>query len=149
VNGAPNESQAARFILKDYVQGQLCYVHAPPGEDVSKFNLGMKTVNKKLSTKRQEFVENEIVQSTSSSSSIETGNSLTSNANSSNSRNKKKKKYRKHEEPTIIINEDIESSIHVVAHTKGKQGKQNFTRPQFQHTIIPVDQLKLMRQQTH
>ena len=37
--GQPDESRAARFVLKDYVNGKLLFVHPPPGiEDAIAFN---------------------------------------------------------------------------------------------------------------
>eukprot|EP00842_Homolaphlyctis_polyrhiza_P003527 jgi/Hompol1/4175/HPOL_003550-RA len=36
--GNPDESRAARYILKDYVNGKLLYVHPPPGIDGTEFN---------------------------------------------------------------------------------------------------------------
>lgn len=29
--GQPDQSRAARYVLKDYVNGKLLYCHAPPG----------------------------------------------------------------------------------------------------------------------
>jgi predicted metal-dependent hydrolase len=36
--GNPDESRAARYILKDYVNGKLLHVTAPPEVDEKKFN---------------------------------------------------------------------------------------------------------------
>ncbi|CAO3591643.1 unnamed protein product [Absidia cylindrospora] len=36
--GNPDESRAARYILKDYVNGKLLFCHAPPGIDDDEFN---------------------------------------------------------------------------------------------------------------
>jgi large subunit GTPase 1 len=36
--GNPDESRAARIILKDYVKGELLFCHAPPGADQRLFN---------------------------------------------------------------------------------------------------------------
>ncbi|KND93934.1 Large subunit GTPase 1 [Tolypocladium ophioglossoides CBS 100239] len=37
--GQPDESRAARFVLKDYVNGKLLFVHPPPGiEEANAFN---------------------------------------------------------------------------------------------------------------
>ena len=36
--GNPDESRAARYILKDYVNGKLLYIHPPPGFDAVTFN---------------------------------------------------------------------------------------------------------------
>ncbi|KAF9563796.1 hypothetical protein EC968_004701 [Mortierella alpina] len=36
--GNPDESRAARYILKDYVNGKLLYCAPPPGEDPMEFN---------------------------------------------------------------------------------------------------------------
>jgi large subunit GTPase 1 len=36
--GNPDESRAARYILKDYVGGKLLYIHPPPGSDGREFN---------------------------------------------------------------------------------------------------------------
>jgi large subunit GTPase 1 len=36
--GTPDEARAARYILKDYVNGKLLYVHPPPGVDEAVFN---------------------------------------------------------------------------------------------------------------
>jgi large subunit GTPase 1 len=37
--GQPDESRAARYILKDYVKGRLLFCHPPPGDiDLSDFN---------------------------------------------------------------------------------------------------------------
>lgn len=37
VHGAPDESRAARIVLKDLLNGKLVYVHAPPGYPGGKF----------------------------------------------------------------------------------------------------------------
>ncbi|KAJ2996884.1 hypothetical protein HDV02_006059 [Globomyces sp. JEL0801] len=36
--GNPDEARAARYILKDYVNGKLLYIHPPPGYDRTDFN---------------------------------------------------------------------------------------------------------------
>lgn len=36
--GNPDESRAARYILKDYVNGKLLFCHPPPGVDAQEFN---------------------------------------------------------------------------------------------------------------
>ncbi|KAI9017103.1 P-loop containing nucleoside triphosphate hydrolase protein [Gaertneriomyces semiglobifer] len=36
--GNPDEARAARYILKDYVNGKVLYAHPPPGIDSEKFN---------------------------------------------------------------------------------------------------------------
>jgi large subunit GTPase 1 len=36
--GNPDEARAARYILKDYVDGELLYCHPPPGVSESEFN---------------------------------------------------------------------------------------------------------------
>lgn len=36
--GNPDESRAARYILKDYVNGKLLYIHPPPGINGKTFN---------------------------------------------------------------------------------------------------------------
>ncbi|KAJ3312943.1 hypothetical protein HDV04_002600 [Boothiomyces sp. JEL0838] len=36
--GNPDEARAARYILKDYVNGKLLYVHPPPGINPQQFN---------------------------------------------------------------------------------------------------------------
>ncbi|KAG2211834.1 uncharacterized protein EV154DRAFT_521060 [Mucor mucedo] len=36
--GNPDESRAARYILKDYVNGKLLFCHPPPGIDADEFN---------------------------------------------------------------------------------------------------------------
>ncbi|KAI8078736.1 uncharacterized protein BX664DRAFT_342584 [Halteromyces radiatus] len=36
--GNPDESRAARYILKDYVNGKLLFCHPPPGVDEDEFN---------------------------------------------------------------------------------------------------------------
>lgn len=36
--GNPDESRAARYILKDYVNAKLLYCYPPPGEDGKSFN---------------------------------------------------------------------------------------------------------------
>jgi large subunit GTPase 1 len=36
--GNPDESRAARYILKDYVNAKLLYCHPPPGKDGKEFN---------------------------------------------------------------------------------------------------------------
>lgn len=43
--GLPDESRAARYILKDYVNGKLLFVHPPPEPGVSpdEFNVGLYT----------------------------------------------------------------------------------------------------------
>ncbi|KAL1917031.1 uncharacterized protein VTP21DRAFT_5229 [Calcarisporiella thermophila] len=38
VQGNPDEARAARYILKDYVNGKLLYCHPPPGVDADDFN---------------------------------------------------------------------------------------------------------------
>jgi len=37
VHGAPDQSRAARIVLKDYVNGKLLYCHPPPNVDAEKF----------------------------------------------------------------------------------------------------------------
>lgn len=37
--GNPDESRAARYILKDFVNGKLLFCHPPPGSSQDKFNL--------------------------------------------------------------------------------------------------------------
>jgi len=37
--GNPDEARAARYILKDYVDGKLLYCHPPPGVPAAEFNL--------------------------------------------------------------------------------------------------------------
>jgi large subunit GTPase 1 len=40
--GQPDESRAARYVLKDYVNGKLLYCEPPPGDiDPQEFNLGL------------------------------------------------------------------------------------------------------------
>jgi len=36
--GNPNEARAARYVLKDYVDGKLLYCHPPPGVPETEFN---------------------------------------------------------------------------------------------------------------
>ncbi|KAF9733486.1 hypothetical protein PMIN06_010378 [Paraphaeosphaeria minitans] len=46
--GQPDESRAARYILKDYVKGKLLYVHPPPTEpstDAKQFNRELYDIN--------------------------------------------------------------------------------------------------------
>ncbi|KAI9307654.1 hypothetical protein BJ944DRAFT_176135 [Cunninghamella echinulata] len=55
--GNPDESRAARYILKDYVNGKLLFCHPPPNIDANEFNkeineLAMKTEKKLAPTTR-------------------------------------------------------------------------------------------------
>ncbi|KAI8979393.1 hypothetical protein BDF20DRAFT_869260 [Mycotypha africana] len=55
--GTPDEARAARYILKDYVNGKLLFCHPPPGEDPDDFNRethqeALKTVKKLAPTTR-------------------------------------------------------------------------------------------------
>ncbi|EFA74535.1 hypothetical protein PPL_00033 [Heterostelium album PN500] len=43
VHGAPDQSRAARIILKDFVAGKLLYCHPPPGYDAEKFQRKQKS----------------------------------------------------------------------------------------------------------
>lgn len=45
-NGQPDNARAARYILKDFVQGKLLYCVAPPGVDQDKYHT-FKTREKK------------------------------------------------------------------------------------------------------
>jgi len=55
--GNPDESRAARYVLKDYVNAKLLYCHPPPGIDTNAFNeesrdLVKLALGNKLRTKR-------------------------------------------------------------------------------------------------
>nr|KAJ3419472.1 hypothetical protein HK105_006910 [Polyrhizophydium stewartii] len=41
--GNPDEARAARYVLKDYVNGKLLFIHPPPGLDPNDFNLEIYT----------------------------------------------------------------------------------------------------------
>ena len=64
--GNPDESRAARYVLKDYVNARLLYAHPPPGVDAHTFNAGRQ---EKL---RQELPERRPASTPSSSSSSTT-----------------------------------------------------------------------------
>ncbi|XP_063707066.1 large subunit GTPase 1 homolog [Culicoides brevitarsis] len=38
-NGQPDQSRSARIVLKDYVNGKLCYCYAPPGTEQKTFHV--------------------------------------------------------------------------------------------------------------
>lgn len=40
--GNPDESRAARYVLKDYINARLLYAHPPPGIDADEFNAGQR-----------------------------------------------------------------------------------------------------------
>ena len=37
-NGQPDNARAARYILKDFINGKLLYAHAPPGSEQSEYH---------------------------------------------------------------------------------------------------------------
>lgn len=52
--GNPDESRAARHILKDYVQGKLLFVHPPPGVDAKEFNAALYKSERYIAKKKKE-----------------------------------------------------------------------------------------------
>ncbi|WFD21831.1 hypothetical protein MEQU1_000487 [Malassezia equina] len=40
--GNPDESRAARYVLKDYINARLLFAHPPPGVDADEFNAGQR-----------------------------------------------------------------------------------------------------------
>ncbi|KAI6250588.1 Large subunit GTPase 1 [Erysiphe necator] len=48
-HGQPDESRAARYILKDYVNGKILFCHPPPETDSKEFNLDYFKIDKQLS----------------------------------------------------------------------------------------------------
>ena len=51
--GNPDESRAARYVLKDYVNARLLFVHPPEGEDGDSFNAAQRArVRAALQAKR-------------------------------------------------------------------------------------------------
>ncbi|KAI8366817.1 uncharacterized protein BYT42DRAFT_143976 [Radiomyces spectabilis] len=49
--GNPDEARAARYILKDYVNGKLLYCHPPPGIDEQEFNRRLLEMASKIQKK--------------------------------------------------------------------------------------------------
>jgi len=144
-HGTPYQSKAARLVLKDYVNGLLCYCHPPPNIDAKKFNETTKFTNKKLSARRQEQSEN-------------TQTATSTNGESTEDAIKRSKRYkrahRKHDEPTIKQGDGSEEyrglmNSHIgggAAHIKSKGGDAAFTRRKNLHTTVPVTALKQMKQ---
>lgn len=64
--GQPDESRAARYVLKDYVNGKLLYVHPPPtadGEkhiDVNEFNKDLYDINHLPERRRHQLAQAQI-----------------------------------------------------------------------------------------
>ncbi|KAJ1917520.1 hypothetical protein H4219_003153 [Mycoemilia scoparia] len=56
--GNPDEARAARYILKDYVNGKLLYNHPPPGVNGKEFNDEINT-SLEVAKRCKNFVENE------------------------------------------------------------------------------------------
>ncbi|KAJ1564407.1 hypothetical protein HK096_008128, partial [Nowakowskiella sp. JEL0078] len=55
--GNPDEARAARYILKDYVNGKLVFVHSPPNIEASKFNQDAHNHQiSQLHQKKQQFL---------------------------------------------------------------------------------------------
>ena len=40
--GNPDESRAARYVLKDYINARLLFAHPPPGVDANEFNAAQR-----------------------------------------------------------------------------------------------------------
>ena len=65
--GNPDESKAARLILKDYVKGKLCFVEPPPGIESATFNTQLYRESSSLdkegqvSTFDEQFFNEEVV----------------------------------------------------------------------------------------
>ncbi|KAI8583899.1 hypothetical protein K450DRAFT_195620 [Umbelopsis ramanniana AG] len=51
--GNPDESRAARYILKDYVNGKLLYCHPPPSTDEKEFNKETHELQKYLDLQKK------------------------------------------------------------------------------------------------
>ena len=53
--GVPDQAKAARVILKDYVQGKLCFCHAPPGVKQEEFcNMYVEDTNPEIDLELEE-----------------------------------------------------------------------------------------------
>jgi len=125
VHGAPNESIAARVILKDYVMGKLCFVHPPLGINPKEWNgLGVYAApdreEKKISNVPQ---------------SVPTAQDRVGRTK------RQKKANRKHTEPTIKPSKNVDpydQQANVTANTKGKNAQSGFTRTVFYHSATPV-----------
>ncbi|CCX13723.1 hypothetical protein FPQ18DRAFT_139534 [Pyronema domesticum] len=59
--GNPDDSRAARYVLKDYINGKLLFCHPPPGVDAKEFNAGLYLDDSRLPEKRRLKVEAEMV----------------------------------------------------------------------------------------
>jgi len=130
-HGTPNESIAARVILKDYVMGKLSYVHPPPNVDHQQWiGLGNYTVSATEEKFKKASAAPPIIL-------IEKGPQ-----DRGKTKKQKKKAAKKHTEQTIkpykSENPYEEQAINMVAHTKGKFATSGFTRASFKHSTTPV-----------
>mmetsp|Transcript_14970 Transcript_14970/g.20936 ORF Transcript_14970/g.20936 Transcript_14970/m.20936 type:complete len:646 (-) Transcript_14970:92-2029(-) len=136
VHGMPNESQAARVFLKDYVKGKLLFVNPPPNCGISS-----KEFNKhNYDNYNWEDVSKEDTQQDNN------------NDNRTHKSKKKKKANKKRNEPTLKEEEHEDKAIFaqstVKANTKGRKGQANFTRVQQQYySPIPIATLKQIKAQ--
>jgi len=146
--GAPNQSIAARVILKDYVKGKLCYVYPPPGIDSKSFNLhNVFHLNEKLISQSESgFCFNGIGISQESSCATYPSVSLPtiSNDRPPKGKSKKKKKaHRKHFEPTMkeitSTVEDSKSNPSVVAFSTRRYEQQSHSRPVYPYGALPTN----------
>jgi len=142
-HGAPNEAQAARQMLRDYITGKLLYIYPPPGIDSKVFNKNTKQPKKVIEHQEQE--DNHTPQPPKEKGPQERDQRA----------KRKKKAYKKNTEPTLKENPDtvtenfIASQTGVSARTVGKVGNGTFTRVKQHHSPIPVNvalqQMKLAR----
>ncbi|EGC37624.1 hypothetical protein DICPUDRAFT_76802 [Dictyostelium purpureum] len=166
VHGAPDQSRAARIVLKDFVNGKLLYCHPPPGFDAVKFQRktikGGKNINQDEDSNATETMTTTTTTSTTSSSS--TANFVTGSFDGDNTMTATGKKV------TYDYNKDNEAALNyqdnVRALTKDAKKKKKkiinlerehsnnsnnkgdaYTRTQFHHSTTPeaarMEQLSL------
>jgi len=140
--GLPNESQAARIILKDYFAGALCFVFPPEGIDPSVFN--KDTIHRKYLLREEKEMEKK-KDNTKTTATTQTTTTTTKQTQKQDQTKKNpKNSVSKPKSLTIIDNEREELLNNVTARTKDKRTstEKPFTRPKTLHSPIPVSQLK-------
>ncbi|KXS17584.1 P-loop containing nucleoside triphosphate hydrolase protein [Gonapodya prolifera JEL478] len=122
--GNPDESRAAKYILKDYVNGKILFCSPPPGEDPVTFNAEIYH-GKSLSAKRRkaaEAAESERQSANSASALLKRGIQRPSGGSGASN-----------------FDEDFfgDSALPTRAFTKSKYGAGvEFTRPVFGHEAV-------------
>eukprot|EP01118_Nematostelium_gracile_P020210 TRINITY_DN973_c0_g1_i2.p1 TRINITY_DN973_c0_g1~~TRINITY_DN973_c0_g1_i2.p1 ORF type:complete len:645 (-),score=180.66 TRINITY_DN973_c0_g1_i2:81-2015(-) len=132
VHGLPNESVAARVVLKDYMMGRLCYVFAPPGIDAKEWDgVGVHVIKERNDTERVQVDES------------------SKTAQDRDQRTKRNKKaHKKYDTPTLKPSTKVdpyENQSNVSVHIKGKFAGPNSTRPKYVHSAIPLKGLKQVK----